>query len=333
MKGGCYFLIRVKAFAKSRGILILGFGRDVGRLRGRAAAALIRHFGLKHTEICHCHTTFSDKIRRHAHSRLPVVTTLYIGTLLHYEPNYRSRHTGLVVRTAALHRSRKPSQKTSWNTSRSRTTSCCTVSAGIMSGHFGDLMAPTTATPGLTTAAAAAPTELLRFSPLERLLVTANGNLQRIVSSYHAKPVDVRVAYNVETETSGVFHRQVTLHLDGADEPFCTATSKVTVNNDAMLLAIASNEIGIGQLFRHFDTLPVFTLVAVRRGVCTSPKELVENGSAAEITVPPLSAMDQIHPGKGPVGTGGPFWRLYQLKAAAGISCVILEQFQQGVLA
>ena len=198
-----------------------------------------------------------------------------------------------------------------------------------MSGHFGDLMAPTATSSGLTTAAAAAPAELLRFSPLERLLVTANGNLQRIVSSYHAKPVEVRVAYNVETETPGVFHRQVTLHLDGSADPFCTATSKVSVNNDDMLLAIGSNKIGIGQLFRHFDTLPVFTLLAVRRGVCQNPTELVYNEKSTGTGTATLPPLTEIETG----GSGGdPFWRLYQLEAAAGISCVILEQFQGGIL-
>eukprot|EP00729_Bicosta_minor_P027365 gene27365-1948_t len=186
-----------------------------------------------------------------------------------------------------------------------------------MSGHFGDLMAPTATSSGLTTAAAAAPAELLRFFAI--------GKIARDCKRQFAAHIEVRVAYNVETETPGVFHRQVTLHLDGSADPFCTATSKVSVNNDDMLLAIGSNKIGIGQLFRHFDTLPVFTLLAVRRGVCQNPTELVYNEKSTGTGTATLPPLTEIETG----GSGGdPFWRLYQLEAAAGISCVILEQFQ-----
>ena len=188
--------------------------------------------------------------------------------------------------------------------------------------HFGDLMAPklsprspTTIENGLTTAGHP---DLHNFTPLERILLTANGNLQRIVSSYHAKPVDVRVVYNNETAT-GIFFRQVTLHLDNAVLPFCRATSKVTVTNPDMLLAIASNQIGIGQLFRHFDTLPVFTLRSVQRGTCENVNAIVESAAL------PCSNVDNQK-------EGDPFWRLYQLKAKAGITCMILEQFQGSVL-
>ena len=189
-----------------------------------------------------------------------------------------------------------------------------------MSGHFGDLMAPTSST-GLQTTTTTKISDLLSFSPLERILLTANGNLQRIVSSYHAKPVQVKVMYNKETDFPGIFHRQVTLHLNQSEIPFCCATSKVTVKNEEMLRAIASNEIGIGQLFRRFDTLPIFTLLAVRRGECTNPKELVSQ----ETELPPLTETDRLE-------VNGPFWRLYRLEAAAGIECVIHEQFQDNVL-
>ena len=191
-----------------------------------------------------------------------------------------------------------------------------------MSGHFGDLMAPTSST-GLQTTTTTRISDLLSFSPLERILLTANGNLQRIVSSYHAKPVQVKVTYNKETSTIGIFHRQVTLHLNQSEIPFCCATSKVTVKNEEMLRAIASNEIGIGQLFRRFDTLPIFTLLAVRRGECTNPKELVSQETEL------MWRMYIQYPN---AASNGPFWRLYRLEAAAGIECVIHEQFQGNVL-
>jgi hypothetical protein len=200
------------------------------------------------------------------------------------------------------------------------------------STHFGDLMAPavvtnspstissTTIVNGLKTEANPSTNELLQFTPLERILITANGNLQRIVSSYHAKPVEVKVVYNNETETKGVFFRQVTLHLDHSVAPFCTATSKVTVSNDEMLQAISSNQIGIGQLFRHFDTLPVFTLLAVKRGICENASDVVETST---LTLPSSNIQK--------LNSNDSFWRLYQLEAAAGIVCLIHEQFEGNV--
>jgi len=189
-----------------------------------------------------------------------------------------------------------------------------------MSTHFGDLMGGSNNTQvvdnGLTTTASSS-SHLLQFTPLERILITANGNLQRIVSSYHAKVVDVQVVYNNQTTEKGVFSRQVTLHLDHAPRPFCTATSLVTVTNEAMLTAISSNSIGIGQLFRHFDTLPVFTLHSVQRGTCTNPKNTVEQDAV------PTSKKNN---------EDTSFWRLYQLEAAGGITCRILEQFEGNVL-
>jgi hypothetical protein len=184
--------------------------------------------------------------------------------------------------------------------------------------HFGDLMAPKKNSNGLTTTVEVS--DLSPFSPLERILITANGNLQRIVSSYHAKTVQIKLVYNNEIET-GCFHRQVTLHLDHSETPFCRATSKVTIQNEKMLRAIASNKIGIGQLFRHFDTLPVFTLLAVRRGTCDSAKNIVHGTQV----LPPVNPLDLGH-------VGDPFWRLYRLEAAAGVDCLIHEQFERSVL-
>ena len=208
--------------------------------------------------------------------------------------------------------------------------------------HFGDLMAPTTTTPstfknGLTTVTTVSTvdSELSKFSPLERILLTANGNLQRIVSAYHATSVKVNVIYNVEAPNSpGVFLRQVTLSLSDNAVPFCRATSKVIVTCPTMKEAIASNKIGIGQLFRHFDTLPVFTLRRAQRGRVGDVdnfKQIIDRLLAEEHELRPIQAE--------PVGAEGAevnneddsFWRFYDLQAD-GVRCFILEQFERNVL-
>ena len=136
--------------------------------------------------------------------------------------------------------------------------------------HLGDLMsnASSSATPSLlrTATASGADDVASRFSPLERLLITANGNLQRIVSSYHARPVEVVVRHNIPLAGApGSFKRAVDIFLLGgngllnSNMPggnkycFCRATSRVVVTSPRMLDALASKRIGIGQLFKHFE--------------------------------------------------------------------------------
>ena len=51
-----------------------------------------------------------------------------------------------------------------------------------------------------------------KFAPLERVLLTANGNLQRIISSYYNTSVEVHIVHNRE-EQPGLFHRQASLRL------------------------------------------------------------------------------------------------------------------------
>ena len=211
-----------------------------------------------------------------------------------------------------------------------------------MATHFGDLMAPTTTTPdpctfpnGLTTVVDSELSQISLFSPLERILLTANGNLQRIVSAYHNLEVKVNVIYNLEVPDSpGVFLRQVTLSLSDTAVPFCRATSKVVVTCPTMKDAIASNKIGIGQLFRHFDTLPVFTLRRAQRGRVgdvDNLKQIIDRLLTEEHELRPTQAE--------PVGAEGAevnneddsFWRFYDLQAD-GVQCFILEQFERNVL-
>ncbi|CAM9738040.1 unnamed protein product, partial [Phaeothamnion confervicola] len=127
------------------------------------------------------------------------------------------------------------------------------------------------------------------FPPLERVVLTANGNLQRVVSSYYNSAVTVSIVRCAETEAgSGVYDREVTLSV--GDRPFCTARSLVVLHSDACRAAVDTGAAGIGQLFRHLDTLPSFALLNAGRRC------------------------------------GGGFWRLYDLRSRH-LSCRIYEEF------
>mmetsp|Transcript_6386 Transcript_6386/g.14720 ORF Transcript_6386/g.14720 Transcript_6386/m.14720 type:complete len:231 (+) Transcript_6386:46-738(+) len=146
---------------------------------------------------------------------------------------------------------------------------------------FGDL------TGGLETALDYLP----QFTPLERIAITATGNLQRIISSYYNCPVTVTPTRN-EVVGNGVFEREVDLSVELATGVvrFATARSTVVVRDPEVEAAIDSGMVGVGQLFRFYDILPKFRLIDA---------------------------------GRNP----GSFWRQYELSSEK-IRCSIREEFR-----
>ena len=109
---------------------------------------------------------------------------------------------------------------------------------------------------------------LPEFSPMERIVLTANGNLQRLISSYYNSPVIVECIESKEVG-DGVFHRVVYLSvlLNGPQQPtrFCRATSTIIVRSDSIKRAISSGVVGVGQLFTRYRILPEFRLLDAGR--------------------------------------------------------------------
>jgi len=183
-----------------------------------------------------------------------------------------------------------------------------------------DPSSPSEKRDGLVTKAIPSGTLLSQFGidhPLDRMALTANGNLQRLVSSYYDAPVEVLVEFCLQIDeeeadtdfaifppiVNGRNHkRQVKrwerlVHLSVHNRTFCTARSMITVHDQRCQQLVESGQIGIGQLFRYLDILPEF--------------ELHNAGPhAAE--------------------RGGGFWREYTLKCTQ-LSCDIREEFQPGM--
>ena len=148
--------------------------------------------------------------------------------------------------------------------------------------------------------------------PLDRMALTANGNLQRLVASYYDAPVTVVVescelrqtepivadGNNEACFTTGssssappqVWDRVVQLQVHGTT--FCTATSVITVHDALCQSLVESRQVGLGQLFRYLNILPEF--------------ELQDAG---------------VHPC---------FWREYSLQCSE-LSCQIHEEFRPGM--
>jgi len=141
------------------------------------------------------------------------------------------------------------------------------------------------------------------FTPFERIIITANGNLQRIMSAYYGAPVTVNIIKSnpitnmslykskknlnstTTTTTSDtttttnnnnntnnndsnkkllcVYDREVNLLMN--NQIFCKAKSIIEIYDDELINAIEYKKIGIGQMFRYLGALPSFKLHAVGR--------------------------------------------------------------------
>jgi hypothetical protein len=171
-------------------------------------------------------------------------------------------------------------------------------------------------------------------NPLDRMALTANGNLQRLVASYYDAPVTVVVEMcqlrTTETttttaaaadDTAGTYGVQSSycssatsttttvssqtwdrlVHLQVHGQTFCTATSVITVHDPLCQQLVADGKVGLGQLFRYLDLMPEFVL---------------HDAAVATTTTT--------------TGGGGGFWRDYTLQCAE-LTCRIHEDFSPGM--
>ncbi|KAJ3188851.1 hypothetical protein HDU85_004565 [Gaertneriomyces sp. JEL0708] len=152
--------------------------------------------------------------------------------------------------------------------------------------HFGDIMSSRETTLRLPS----------MFSPMERVLLTANGNVQRILSAFYNSTVSVEILKNIktsQTEEATTFEREVNIIC--LNKVCCNARSTVVISDPNYLRLLLEQQVGIGQLFRYLSILPEFELIQVGRSPDT-------------------------------------FWREYELRSA-GVLCRIREEFPDKVFA
>lgn len=106
--------------------------------------------------------------------------------------------------------------------------------------HFGDIM-------GLETISILAG----NYTPLERIILTANGNLQRIFSAYFNAKIVVNVKRNDFYNDGDHLRIERTVILECSGRELCTAASKITVSDPKFIDLLQSGKVGIGQLFRY----------------------------------------------------------------------------------
>ena len=203
------------------------------------------------------------------------------------------------------------------------------IQQSVGAGTFGDIMsqpnngqADLLFRDGLVTSETYSLEDIYGISnPLDRMAVTANGNLQRLFSSYYDAPVVVEMVHcmrkqqhqqddddeddvNVNVNSNNndgtasihaVWDRRVLLKI--FNQTFCTADSVIVVHSQEVEDLVESGKVGIGQLFRHFNILPEFNLLEAGLTPTTT------NGDG-----------------------GGGFWRYYTLESDL-VTCSIREVF------
>lgn len=183
------------------------------------------------------------------------------------------------------------------------------------------------------------------FSPMERIALTSNGNLQRIFSSYYDAPVHVHIdfcerrpndndntngddveadysnnknknldvkPYHNDNNNEAIWDRIVHIHIHGTT--ICKATSIISVKDPECIRLIENGTIGLGQLFRYLNRLPTFSLVDAGR--TTSTTTVVSSSSSAVNNNKDTSLFD------------GGIWRTYELKCDE-MTCLIHEEFHK----
>jgi hypothetical protein len=225
--------------------------------------------------------------------------------------------------------------------------------------------------------------------PLNRMALTANGHLQRLVSSYYDAPVSIVVLsctmrpstttitmietndhVTIVSNVSSILpihhstsqqqqqqrqqkeqpqqqqHNQTwdrVVQLMVHDQVFCTAQSVITVRDPHCQQLVQSGDIGLGQLFRYLDILPMFTLHAAapsRSSFASSSTVNNTNNGMQQQCFSSLAAHREdchaIHDAcctddnEDNEGGGGGFWRDYSLDCEE-LSCRIREDFVVGM--
>jgi hypothetical protein len=141
------------------------------------------------------------------------------------------------------------------------------VTVNAYTGTFGDIMSPKSDDAdvlfrdGLVTSESYSLAQVYGIHhPLDRIAVTANGNLQRLFSSYYDAPVNVVVEHcRQSSQNLGEWNRRVHLTVFD-DKTFCTADSIVQLHNPDCRALVESGKVGLGQLFRYQNVLPEFIL-------------------------------------------------------------------------
>ncbi|KAI8990269.1 hypothetical protein BDB01DRAFT_502234 [Pilobolus umbonatus] len=137
-----------------------------------------------------------------------------------------------------------------------------------------------------------------QFSPLERMILQATGNLQRLLSAYYNIPSHVKIIKNKSVAHHKYMKYERKIEMYFGDKLAYEAESILIVKDDAILELIEKHKYGLGQIFGHTHRSPDFVLHTVGR-----------HGESS----------------------GASFWRDYSLTIPEILDCFIRETFVEGL--
>ncbi|ORZ41661.1 hypothetical protein BCR44DRAFT_1385477 [Catenaria anguillulae PL171] len=108
----------------------------------------------------------------------------------------------------------------------------------------------------------------LGLTPMERVMLSSNGSLQRVLSGFYNAPIDIKMVKNVATprlDRECVWTVDREIHLVCLGEVLCVATSSLEISDPAFYDLLITKSIGLGQFFRHIGVLPTFQLLRVTK--------------------------------------------------------------------
>ncbi|KAI0751195.1 hypothetical protein C8Q80DRAFT_557835 [Daedaleopsis nitida] len=115
---------------------------------------------------------------------------------------------------------------------------------------------------------------------LERIMVVAQGDLQRHLSAFLARTVIIECIYTKTSPLSSSasrahpIHQERQVHLKCGQRILCVATSSVTITSPECERLLIRDRFALGQIFRHLRTYPDFALLNVDAQLVDGKREL-----------------------------------------------------------
>ncbi|RPD65836.1 hypothetical protein L226DRAFT_499978 [Lentinus tigrinus ALCF2SS1-7] len=118
------------------------------------------------------------------------------------------------------------------------------------------------------------------FTGVERIMLVAQGDLQRHLSAFFARTITIECMYT-KTGPRGLgasrdnpIRQERQVQLKCGSRVLCIATSSVTVTSSECERLLLDERFALGQIFRHLRTYPEFALLKVDAQVVNGLREL-----------------------------------------------------------
>ncbi|TFK80164.1 hypothetical protein K466DRAFT_667806 [Polyporus arcularius HHB13444] len=120
----------------------------------------------------------------------------------------------------------------------------------------------------------------VKVTGVERMMLIAQGGLQRQLSAFFGRSITVERIYTKTTPRGAgaskdhPIHQERQVHLVCGPKVVCVATSSVTVTSPETERLLLDEKFALGQIFRHLRADPEFLLLNVDSQIVAGKREL-----------------------------------------------------------